>query len=99
MIRRYLRDLINEHNPTEELNNNNNDNNNNNNNNNNRAEWKIQFICILNVVLLKVLKIDALCPQKVNQQKFLWVVIQMISLINFLIHITNIKKSQEISNE
>ena len=47
MIRPYLRDLINEHNPTEELNNNNNndnnDNNNNNNNNNNRAEWKIQL--------------------------------------------------------
>ena len=40
MIRPYLRDLINEHNPIEELNNNNNDNNN---NNNNRAEWKIQL--------------------------------------------------------
>ena len=58
MIRPYLRDLINEHIPTMELNNNNNSNNNsnddsensnnNNNNNNNknndtdRAEWKIQ---------------------------------------------------------
>ena len=50
MIKPYLRDLINEHIPTMELNNNNNtDNNNDNNNNtdnynnNNRAEWKIQL--------------------------------------------------------
>ena len=47
MIRPYLRDLINEHRPTVELNNNNNnnyDNNNSNNNtNNNRGEWKIQL--------------------------------------------------------
>ena len=53
MIRPYLRDLINEHMPTMELNNNNsnsktsnNNSNNNNNNNNNdtdRAEWKIQL--------------------------------------------------------
>ena len=35
MIRPYLRDLINDHKPTEELNNNNNNNNNNSNNNNN----------------------------------------------------------------
>ena len=40
VIRPYLRDLINEHKPTVELNNNNN---NNNNDNNNRAEWKIQL--------------------------------------------------------
>ena len=50
MIKPYLRDLINEHIPTMELNNNNNtDNNNDNNNNtdnynnNNRTEWKIQL--------------------------------------------------------
>ena len=48
MIRPYLKDLINEHRPTVELNNNNNnnyDNNNNSNNNtnNNRGEWKIQL--------------------------------------------------------
>ena len=47
MIRPYLKDLINEHRPTVELNNNNNnnyDNNNSNNNtNNNRGEWKIQL--------------------------------------------------------
>ena len=55
MIRPYLRDLINDHKPTEESNNednnnnnnsNNKSNNNNNNNNNNeesdRAEWEIQ---------------------------------------------------------
>ena len=35
MIRSYLRDLINDHKPTEELNNNNNNNNNNKTNNNN----------------------------------------------------------------
>ena len=51
VIRPYLRDLINEHKPTAELNNNNNNNcnnddnnnNNNNSNNNNREEWKIQL--------------------------------------------------------
>ena len=47
MIRPYLKDLINEHRPTVELNNNNNnnyDNNNSNNNtNNNRGEWKIHL--------------------------------------------------------
>ena len=47
MIRPYLRDLINDHKPTMELNNNNNNDNNNNdnnnNNNNNRAKWKIQL--------------------------------------------------------
>ena len=37
MIRPYLRDLINEHIPTMELNNNNNSDNNNNNNNNNNS--------------------------------------------------------------
>ena len=40
MIRPYLRDLVNVHKPTMELNNNNN---NNNNNNTDRAEWKIQL--------------------------------------------------------
>ena len=39
MIRPYLRDLLNEHKPTVELNSNNN-----NNNYNNRAEWKIQIM-------------------------------------------------------
>ena len=51
MIRPYLRDLINEHMPTMELNNNNsnskNSNNNSNNDNNNndtdRVEWRIQL--------------------------------------------------------
>ena len=36
--------------------------------------------------LLKVLRKPALYTQKVNQQKFLWVVIQKMSLINFLRH-------------
>ena len=52
VIRSYLRDLINEHKPTAELNSNNtyynnsnnSNNNNNDNNNNNRAEWKIQLV-------------------------------------------------------
>ena len=43
VIRPTLRDLINEHKPTAELNNNNNNNSNNNNNNNNGAEWKTQL--------------------------------------------------------
>ena len=71
MIRPYLRDLINEHIPTMELNDNNNknsDNNNNNNNNNNNdsndtyhAEWKIQLRMINSCIfLLKVLKISIL---------------------------------------
>ena len=55
VIRPYLRDLINEHKPTVELNNNNHNTNNNNNNTNNsnnssnnntnnRAEWKILLV-------------------------------------------------------
>ena len=52
MIRPYLRDLINKHKPTAELNNTNNtndsntnnSNNSNNNNNTDRAEWKIQLV-------------------------------------------------------
>ena len=40
MIRLYLRDLINEHKPTAELNNTNNSNN----KKNDRAEWKIQLV-------------------------------------------------------
>ena len=53
MIRPYLRDLINEHKPTVELNNTNSNNNTNNSNNNtnnsnneenDRAEWKIQLV-------------------------------------------------------
>ena len=39
MIRPYLKDLINDHKPTMELNNNSN-----NNNNTDRAEWKIQLV-------------------------------------------------------
>ena len=64
VIRPCLRDLINEHKPTVELNNNNNnnnntdnnnniDNNNNNNNKNNRAEWKIQIIIKNNFISVK----------------------------------------------
>ena len=48
MIRLYLRDLINRHRLTMELNNNSNNTNNNTNNNSNnnidRAEWKIQLV-------------------------------------------------------
>ena len=42
MIRPYLRDLINEHKPTAELNSNNT--NNSNNEKNDRAKWKIQLV-------------------------------------------------------
>ena len=54
MIRPYLRDLIDEHKPTMELNNiNTNNNDNNNNNNSNRAEWKIQLIIKNNFISVK----------------------------------------------
>ena len=69
MIRPYLRDLINEHKPTVELNNtnsnnntnksNNNTNNSNNNTNNSnneendRAEWKIQLVMQNNFISIK----------------------------------------------
>ena len=59
MIRPHLRDLVNEHKPTVELNNNNNNNdnnNNNNNNNNNRAEWKIQLRMHINCISTKKFK-------------------------------------------
>ena len=52
VIRPYLRDLINEHKPTVELNNTNNSNNSNN-NNNDRAKWKIQLIMQNNFILDK----------------------------------------------
>ena len=57
VIRPYLRDLINDHKPTVELNNNSNNNNdhnnNNNNNNNNRAEWKIQLNMHIKCISIK----------------------------------------------
>ena len=60
MIRQFLRDLINDHKLTAELNDNNNNNNNNNNNgndnNNNRAEWKIQLLMQINYISTKSLE-------------------------------------------
>ena len=53
MIRQFLRDLINDHKLTAELNDNNNNNNNDNDNNNNRAEWKIQFLMQINCISTK----------------------------------------------
>ena len=60
MIRPYLRNLINYHKPTMELNNNTNNNNNNNNSDNNnnntnrsRAEWKSQLIMKNNFISVK----------------------------------------------
>ena len=52
VIRPNLRDLINDHKPTVELNNNSN-NNNDNNNNNNRAEWKIQLNMHIKCISIK----------------------------------------------
>ena len=52
MIRQFLRDLINDHKLTAELNDNNN-NNDNDNNNNNRAEWKIQLLMQINCISTK----------------------------------------------
>ena len=51
MVRPHLRDLINEHKPTVELNDNNN-----NNNNNNRATWKIQLRMHINCISTKIFK-------------------------------------------
>ena len=68
LIRPYLRDLINKHKPTAELNNNN--------NSNNRAEWTIQLKMHINCISTRSLKINVLCIQKVNQQKFLWAATQ-----------------------
>ena len=62
VIRPYLRDLINEHKPTVELNNTNSNNNTNNSNNNtnnsnneenDRAEWKIQLVMQNNFISIK----------------------------------------------
>ena len=53
MIRPYLKDLINEHIPTMELNNNNNNNNSNNNNDTDRAEWKIQLTMLNSCISTK----------------------------------------------
>ena len=66
VIRPYLRDLINEHKPTAELNNTDNTNNSNN-NNTGRAEWKIQLVMQNNFIYDKTLKILALYIQQVNQ--------------------------------
>ena len=52
LIRQFLRDLINDHKLTAELNDNNN-NNNDNDNNNNRAEWKIQLLMQINCISTK----------------------------------------------
>ena len=54
----YLRDLINEHRPTMELNSSC--------NNNNRAEWKIQLTMQNSCISTKVLKKHALYTQKVK---------------------------------
>ena len=81
MIRPYSRDLINDHKPIMELN------------------YNSNIIIIVIIIieqngkfnnkkkkfLLEILEILALYIQQVNQQTFLWVVIQKISLIRFLI--------------
>ena len=54
----YLRDLINEHRPTMELNSSG--------NNNNRAEWKIQLTMQNSCISTKVLKKHTLYTQKVK---------------------------------
>ena len=89
MIRPYLRDLINDHKLTMELNNDNNDNNNdnnNNNNNNNRAEWKIQLSIQNSCIFTKRFEETRTINAKSETLEILWVVTQKMSLINFLIH-------------
>ena len=108
MIRPYLRDLINEHKPTVELNNTNSNNNTNNSNNNttnsnneenDRAEWKIQLVVQNNFISDK--NFEDTCTlyiQHVNQ-KFLWVVTENAIDTLFNTVLNRIQQATETSNE
>ena len=76
MIRPYLRALINDHKTLMKLTDNVN------NNDTEFGERKIQLVILF---LLKILKKFVLYIQQVIIKKLLWVVTQMMSLINFLI--------------
>ena len=76
MIRPYLRALINDHKTPMKLTDNVN------NNDTEFGERKIQLVILF---LLKILKKFVLYIQQVIIKKLLWVVTQMMSLINFLI--------------
>ena len=76
MIRPYLRALINDHKTSMKLTDNVN------NNDTEFGERKIQLVILF---LLKILKKFVLYIQQVIIKKLLWVVTQMMSLINFLI--------------
>ena len=108
VIRPYLRDLINEHKPTVELNNTNSNNNTNNSNNNttnsnneenDRAEWKIQLVVQNNFISDK--NFEDTCTlyiQHVNQ-KFLWVVTENAIDTLFNTVLNRIQQATETSNE
>ena len=74
VIRPYLRDLINEHKPTVELNDSDNDNNNN--NNNNGAEWKFQMTMKTNRISTLYFEDKRTIFSKSKPVELLWAVIQ-----------------------
>ena len=76
VIRPYLRDLINDHQPIMEVNNN---------NSNNRAEWKIQLIIKNSFISVKDFEDTRTIFSKSEPVQLLRVVTQKISLIRFLI--------------
>ena len=92
MMRPYLRDLINKHITTMELNNNNNSDNNNNNNNNNdnnnnnntdRGEWKIQLTMINSCISTKSFKDKCTMYSKIKSVEIYMGIDSEISLIQF----------------
>ena len=93
-IRSYLRDLINKHRPTMELNNNNN-----NNNNNNKTEWKIQLAMQNSCISTKSFEETRTIYTKSEALKVCRVVIQKISFINFNTLLQRFQRAQETSNE
>ena len=86
MIRSYLRDLINDHKPTEELNNEDNDDDDNN-NNNNKAEWKIQLTMQIKYISSKNVEDTRTIYTKSEPVEMFTIVIQIMSLIDFLIQL------------
>ena len=97
MIRPYLRDLINEHKPTAELNNNDD---NNNNSNNNRAEWKIQLRMHIKCISAKIFENKCTRHPK-SEPVEIFMVSNTKDVIDKLFNTLSqrFQKSQETSNE
>ena len=108
MMRPYLRDLINKHITTMELNNNNNSDNNNNNNNNNsnnntdRGELKIQLTMINSCISTKSFKDKHTIYSKSKPVDIYMGIAQKMLFIQFLIHfykIFNVRKIYQMKDE